>query len=166
MKNKNVKIFILLVVVVLLAGCKNKYGIDTSNYSTKNLEYTKCIRKTVTDNNEKVKINYKLYSDSKGYLRVLISTEEVTSSDDDILDEYEKAYKKIYKPYKNLKYYEHSLLREGNKLTSKAYINYGKVDMKKVYEIEGTENNVKLTNGRIKLKDWKKFAKKYGAMCN
>ena len=32
-------------------------------------------------------------------------------------------------------------------------------------EIEGEEDNVKVTNGKIKLTDWKTFAKKFGATC-
>ena len=38
--------------------------------------------------------------------------------------------------------------------------------MKKIRKLEGEEDNVKLTDGKIKIDDWKKFAKKYGTTCN
>ena len=32
-------------------------------------------------------------------------------------------------------------------------------------KIEGTEDNVKVVDGKIKLDDWKEFARKYGTEC-
>lgn len=165
MKNKILNILSVITLILLVSGCSNKYGIDTSKYSTKNLEYTKCVRNAETTDDSKMSINYKLYSDKKGYLKVMISTEKLVSSDKELLKQYKEAYEKVYAPYKNIKYYENKVIQEKNSLISKTYINYGKVDMNKIIKIEGEENNVKITNGKIKLRDWKKFAKKYGAMC-
>ena len=37
--------------------------------------------------------------------------------------------------------------------------------MDKLMKIEGSEDNVKVTDGKIKLNDWKSFAKKYWTEC-
>ena len=92
--------------------------------------------------------------------------EVVKSKDKTILTEYKNAYEKVYSAYKNIKYYENSIEEANNRVTSTTYINYGKVDMDKIIEIEGTENNVKISDGKIKIDDWKSFAKKYGTMCS
>lgn len=38
--------------------------------------------------------------------------------------------------------------------------------MDQLLDIEGKEDNVEVTDGKIKLKDWKSFAKKYGTVCD
>ena len=85
---------------------------------------------------------------------------------EELKTKYEEAYKSIYKAYENIDYYDNEVLRADNKVTSTTVIYYGKVDMNKILEIEGEEDNVKVENGKIKLSDWKKFAKEYGTKCN
>ena len=165
MKNKYLIITFITLIALVITGCTNKYGIDTSKYNTNGLEVVNCSRNATTDDGSKAKITYKAYYDKKEYLKVFESTEVITSNDNNTLDTYEKAYKNVYKAYKSIDYYEKSIIREGNKVISKTYINYGKVDIDKIMEIEGTEDNVKVVNGKIKVDDWIKFAKKYGTSC-
>lgn len=165
MKKKYRLVLSLILVVFIITGCTNKYGIDTSKYNTDGLKVVKCNRDTTTDDGSKVKIDYKVYYDKKDYLKVFESTEIVTSNDNSVLDTYEKAYKNVYKAYKDIDYYENAVVRDNNSVTSKTYINYDKVDLNKIMEIEGTDDNVKVINGKIKIDDWIKFAKKYGTSC-
>ena len=49
-------------------------------------------------------------------------------------------------------------------IISDTIINYAKIDIKKLLEIEGEEDNV-VKDGKVKLADWLSFAEKYGVTC-
>ena len=163
------KLFFLVFCLLLVVGCEsnsNKESID-NKYDLTKYDHLTCTRNAVTDAEDTdIKINYDLYSDDDGYLQILKSKEEITSSNSEVLNQYEEAYKNIYKAYEDIEYYDNKVLRTDNKVTSTTVINYGKIDMDKIMDIEGEEDNVKVENGKIKLSDWKSFAKKYGTDCN
>ena len=166
---KRSKLLFIIISLLLVTGCgtdadknsvQDKYDVSSLNHST-------CTRDAYTDDsNTTVEINYDLYSDDDGYLIILESKEEITSTNTDLLDQYEEAYTNIYKVYDGIDYYDNEVLRTSNKVTSTTTINYGKIDMDKIMKIEGEEDNVKVENGKIKLSDWKSFAKTYGTTCN
>ncbi len=158
-----IKLVLVISCILLLSGCNNN-EIE-KNYNTSGMKHISCKRDaTESDKNTKVSINYDLYY--KGdYLKVLKSVEEVVSSNEDLLNSYEKAYKKVFSAYDNLEYYYNDVSRDEDSVRSVTYINYGKIDMDKLMDIEGSDNNVTVTNGKIKLSDWKEFAKKYGTVC-
>lgn len=170
----NKKRFIIFFFLLLcLTGCNtnNSKGniktndIDEKNYNTKDYNYITCIRNTETQDDSKVDINYEIYYNEDKFVEIIKSIEKVTSSDKSILNEYKNAYKDIYSVYDGLKYYDHVIKEEDNSITSITYINYGKIDIDKLMEIEGYEDNVTVTDGKIKLEDWKTFARKYGTEC-
>ena len=166
---KMTKLFIIcLIAVFFITACSDDSDdeILEKDYNTDGLIHTSCTRDAYSnDSSTTISINIDLYSDNDGYLNIFKSKEEIKSSNTTILDQYEEAYNKIYASYKDVDYYDSKVTREDNKVTSITNINYAKVDMDKILEIEGTENNVKVENGKIKLSDWKSFAKKYGTTC-
>ena len=151
-----------------ITGCTTDENTNLENdYKTEGFKHITCTRDAyTTDENTTVSINYDLYYDDEGYLQILKSKEEIVSSNSDILTQYEEAYKSIYELYENIDYYTNKVTRDDNKVISTTSINYGKVDMDKIMEIEGEEDNVKVENGKIKLSDWKSFAKEYGTTCS
>ena len=161
------KVLLLIITVTLLSACSNndESNVDMKKYDTKNFSLVECTRDTTTEDNSSVDIKYKVYYDSNKYIQLIFSTQKVTSKDSSVLDQYEEAYTKVYSVYDDLEYYDNVITRDEESVTTKTYINYGKVDMDELMEIEGTDNNVKVTNGKIKLSDWKSFAKKYGTSC-
>lgn len=168
MKNKN-KLLLLVLGLICVTGCdSNSDNIDNKiKYDVTGLNHTTCTRKAeVNDDSTTVRINFDLYSDDEGYLMILESKEEIKSSNSELLDQYETAYKNVYKVYDDIKYYDNTVTRTNDKVISATTINYGKVDMEKVRQIEGEEDNVKMENGKIKLSDWKNFAKEYGTTCD
>lgn len=169
----NRKLVILLIGFGLcLTGCGKNQGsiqatsIDMNKYDTKGFNYITCKRDTSTEDDSKVDIQYEIYYNEKKDIEVLKSREEVTSSDQKILEKYKNAYESIYSVYDDLEYYDHEIIEEEGKVISITYINYGKVSMDRLMKIEGYEDNVKVTDGKIKLDDWKSFAKKYGTQCS
>ncbi|MCI8347562.1 MAG: DUF1307 domain-containing protein [Bacilli bacterium] len=165
-------IILLIGITLFFTGCDKEQGgiqatsIDTSKYDTKEFSYITCKRDTSTEDNSKVDIQYEIYYNEKDDIEVLKSREEVTSSNQKVLEKYKNAYESIYSVYNDLEYYDHEIIEEEGKIISVTYINYGKVSMDRLMEIEGYEDNVKVTNGKIKLEDWKSFAKKYGTQCS
>lgn len=169
----NKKIVVLLILIVLfITGCSSeKEGIqaktiDDSKYDTKNFSYITCSRETTTEDDSDVDIRYEIYYNDDKDIEILKSYEEVTSSNKETLKKYKDAYQSIYSVYDNVDYYDHEVVEEENKVVSITYINYGKVDIQKIMKIEGEEDNVKVVDGKIKLEDWKSFAKKYGTQCS
>ena len=90
--------------------------------------------------------------------------EKVTSGDQSRLEEYEVAYKNISSHYEGLEYYNTSIIRDSNSVTNNTIINYEKIDIDKLLEIEGEEDNV-VENGKVKLSTWLGFAEKFGTTC-
>lgn len=172
-KNKIVSIIVICFLFLLIVGCDNKNKddisvpkFDNSKYNTKGLEKTTCVRNTDTESGTDIDIEIELYSDKDGYLQILKTKETVKSTDKETLKEYHNAYKKVFSVYENMEYYDNTVENTNSTVTSTTYINYGKIDIDKLIEIEGTENNVKITDGKVKLSDWKDFAKKYGTTCS
>lgn len=151
-------ILILLLIPVLITGCGKDSKVTL--YSGKGT--LKCSREGVLDGGT-AKFSYEInYKD--GYITQLHSKEEITSDDNSILDTYENAYKNIFVNYKNLKYYDNTITRNNNTVSSETTINYAKIDTDKLLEIEGSEDNV-IEDGKVKVVTWRSFAEKFGTTC-
>ena len=146
---------IVLVMVLLLAGCGSNSSVSSDGVK-------KCTR-TGTVTNGSTEMNYEVYYKGE-YVVLLHSTEKIISDSSSVLDTYEEAYKSIFKQYEGLEYYDNKITRSSNSVTNEITINYEKIDMGKLLDIEGGENNV-IENGKVKLDTWLSFAKKYGVTC-
>lgn len=150
------RIIIFLVILCILVGCDN-----TNNY-----KMITCTKKAnLSDSNTTADLEYKIYYEDD-YVMKTISTEKITSSDTKILQEYEDSYKDVFKKYKDIKYYDNTVTKKENTVTSTTIINYAKIDSKKIIEIEGEEGNIFTDNGKVKLDNLLKVYKKYGSSCD
>ena len=176
------KIALLLIAILLLAGCgkenetttKNTQEKKTSEPSinnktevpesqTEGMRKLTCTREADAGSDIDVNLYYEVYYQGE-YIQILHSTEQVVTDNQETLDEYENAYKGIYKNYEGLKYYDNTVKRTDNSVTSDTVINYGKIDIDKLLDIEGEEDNV-IKNGKVKLDDWLEFTEKFGMKC-
>ena len=166
------KVLLLLFIIVLVSGCSSKLEeVPTENFenivsSEVNVGGTgklTCTRDAVAGEGIDVDLRY-MINYKNGYIQELHAIEKVTSNDQNSLDEYENAYKKISSYYEGLKYYDTSVIRDSNSVTNNTVINYEKIDMDKLLEIEGEEDNV-IENGKVKLSTWLGFASKLGTTC-
>lgn len=155
MMMKIIRSSIVLVMVLLLAGCGSNSAVSSDGVK-------KCTR-TGTVTNGSTEMNYEVYYKGE-YVVLLHSTEKIISDSSSVLDTYEEAYKSIFKQYEGLEYYDNKVTRSSNSVTNEITINYEKIDMGKLLDIEGEENNV-IENGKVKLDTWLSFAKKYGVTC-
>lgn len=169
MKQKNKILFLILLCLFFITGCNEEVKIesgtvvnaktDTSNATGTLL----CTRSGTGLSNSKAELSY-VINYKKGYLSRVHSIEKVISDDSNILDQYEEAYNNIFKVYKDLKYYENTISRENDSVTSDTTIDYSKIDMQKLDELESTDQKL-IKNGKILLKDWLTFAKNVGTQC-
>ncbi len=184
-QKKIISLLLILILTITSSGCgsntvkkeneKDKKPINNNNAlydkgylevleeDTKNMEKMTCTRQGNGINGAKANLNYTLYYQGE-YLQILHSKEQVLTTNQDILTEYQNAYINIYKNYENLKYYETSIVREEGSVTNDTIINYSKLDTNKLLEIEGEEDNI-IKDGKVKLDDWLKFAEKLGTTC-
>ena len=156
MKNKSISVLLLILCIFMLTGC---------NDDTKGLKLVTCERKTEQMSNLEAELNYKIYHDGT-YIKKTISTEKVISTNRTTLKEYKEAYEKVFKPYKDIEYYDNEITTTSDSVTSTTIINYEKVDYKKILELEGEDGNIYEEDGRVKLDTLVNMYEKYGATCN
>lgn len=176
------KIALLLIAILLLAGCGKENETTTKNIQekktsepsinnktevpesqTEGMSKLTCTREADAGSDIDVNLDYEVYYQGE-YIQILHSTEQVVTDNQETLDEYENAYKGIYKNYEGLKYYDNTVKRTDNSVTSDTVINYGKIDIDKLLDIEGEEDNV-IKTGKVKLDDWLEFTEKFGMKC-
>ncbi|MBR2678704.1 MAG: DUF1307 domain-containing protein [Bacilli bacterium] len=161
-------LIILLVCVLVISGCDSsektvKTSNTNSNVKTGKMVHKHCTRAATAGEGIDVSLNYELYY-TDDLLNVLHSEEKVTSENSESLDTYEKAYKDIHANYKGLKYYDTDVVRDENSVTSIIHINYDKVNIAALIDIEGEEDNI-FENGQAKVDKWISLSKKFGTKC-
>lgn len=167
MRKKLFNITLLLLLVITITGCTKKTESGTTINSESDMSDKKgvltCTREATGLNNSAVELSYEV-NYKNGYITKLHSIEKVTSSNEEVLETYRSAYEKIFEAYKDLEYYENSVTDEGKTVVSDTVIEYDKVDLDKLKEIENTKDSV-IKDGKVALKDWLKFAEKFGTKC-
>ena len=180
-KIKVIKLLFIFMVAFFIVGCSDDKKKDsTAEFSsnqeditdssknrietdTENMKKLSCTRDADAGAGIDVNLSYEVYYQGE-YIQSLYSKEQVISDDQDVLDEYENAYRSIDKNYEGLKYYDTSIVRTEDSVTDETVINYGKIDIDKLLEIEGEEDNV-IKDGKVKLDDWLEFTEPFGMKC-
>lgn len=161
--------------VVLVNGCGNEkvqeaqpvVNNDGDIESVEDLSSKKgelsCSRDATASDGVSPVFNYHIkYKD--GNILELHAIEMIMSSDQENLDIYEEAYENINKNYKGLKYYDTKVVRDDNSVTRDTIINYDKIDIEALLDLEGEEDNI-IVDGKAKLDIWLDFAGKFGTTC-
>lgn len=164
---KKIKVLALIIIMISLTACtkNNTAGTkvdkttDTSNLKGKLI----CSRTGEGLNNSSVGLDYEVEY-RNGYITKMHSIEKVSTSNQDVLDQYEEAYKKIFSAYKDVKYYTNKITRSEIEVVSDTTIEYDKVDMNKIIAIEGNNQGL-YVNGKLDLSKWLDFAEQVGTSC-
>jgi len=159
---------ILLLMVVILFGttaCTTKTNDtnETKQLTPSNKRIHEHCTRTGIVTNGTADLSYEIYYTGE-VLNKIESTEKVSSESSDILDQFEQAYRSIHSHYEGLKYYETSVVRTNDSVTSKITIDYDFVDIDELISIEGEENNI-FENKVPKVAKWKELAEKVGTKC-
>ncbi len=152
-------LFILVIGIFLFTACKND--------EEKNYKLIRCTREaeSAESDNVSIKLSYEVYYQDD-YVKKVIATDKVTSSDSSILNQYTESYEKIYSAYDGLDHFSNKITVTKNTMTSVTEIDYAHIDTEKLLKIEGSDDNVIDENGRVPLKDFISFYEKYGAECD
>lgn len=170
---KKISSLILLIIVSLfiVTGCDSQSNNKANNQvisngekvDTKTMKHKHCTRSADAGTNTDMVLEYDVYYTGEK-LNLLISHEELKTEDQDMLKEYEDAYKKIATYYEGLEYYEQEVTKTSNSVTNKTTINYDKIDIKELLAIEGEEDNI-VENGEAKVDLYLALLKRFGGKC-
>lgn len=165
MKKRSSILIILFICLVLVTGCNDddKVISNGKKVNTSKMQVMHCSRTGTAGTGMDVELKYDLYYTGDD-LNILHSIEKVKSKKAENLDQYEEAYKKIHSNYEGLEYYDAKVERDETSVTSDITINYEKIDIAKLLEIEGEEDNI-IKDGKAKVNEWVTLAKKFGAEC-
>ena len=116
-------------------------------------------------------IEYKLeYSATYKNRKVLkVKTiERITldETDEDTLEEYRTTLKELYSDYNELDYYENNISIKDTTLNSVTTINYQKIDMEKLIEIDSSIKNIIDKNNNVSVTKLKNQFQSTGAICH
>lgn len=173
-------LFVSIFCLVIFTGCGNdnvqddvtgnSVKVNENDGSIKSVEdlssrkgELSCSREANASDGVSPAFNYYIkYKD--GNILELHAIEMVVSSSQENLDIYEEAYKDINKNYEGLKYYDTKVVRNDNSVTRDTIINYDKIDIEALLDLEGEEDNI-IVDGKAKLDIWLDFASKFGTTC-
>jgi len=162
-------LIILVILAFLISGCSsekeatNKIKSNGETVDTSKMQVMHCTRSASASSGIEVKLNYDLYYTGE-ILNILRSEEKVISASEESLSLYEDAYKKIKSNYEGLEYYDQEVVRGDTTVTNTITINYDKIDIDRLLEIEGEEDNI-IEDGKAKVDAWVTLAKKFGTKC-
>ena len=141
-------ILILIVSIIVLKPKKDGKLICTYKYKDQDITIT-----------TKYIVNYK-----NKYVTNLKTIEKITSDNQTILIEYRDKLKENYSLYNDIKYYDNKVRLIQNTVTSTTEINYNKIDINKLIELD-KNNKYLFEDKKIHLNKFKELYKKNGAKC-
>ena len=167
MKRISLLLIVFILSVFIVTGCeKDNENIIISNnekVDVSKMEHKHCTRAANAGSNIEVNLDYDVYYKGEDIL-LLKSVEQVVTNDRDSLDSYEDAYNSIKAHYSGLEYYDQDVERTSSSVTNTIVINYEKINVKALLDIEGEEDNI-IENGKAKLDKWMELGKKFGIIC-
>ena len=176
--NKIIFLVLIFACVFFLGGCSEtgkeqsnditgttniKESIVSDDFDENGVGMLKCSTEAYAEEGMDVELRYTLKY-KNGNILELVSVQKVISEKQDSLSVYENAYKNIANNYKDLCFYDTSIVRESNSVSYTAIINYEKINIDKLLRIEGEEDNI-IKNGKAKLSLWLELAGKVGTVC-
>ncbi len=149
---------ILIFSIILFSGCNKDNSTEDSD------KVLHCTRNVVAQDNMTTDIKYSIYYNGD-YVTKTVSIEKVTSKDKNVLNKFKESYENVFLNYKNIDYYDNKVEINGNTVSTTTVVDYRKVDVNKIIEIEGKEDNIFDDDGKVKKDTLVSFYKKYGITC-
>ena len=166
MKRIIISSVILLVFCLLVTGCNSDNEEVISNgkkVNTSKLKHKSCKGEGHIDNNSQANMFYEVYY-KENVIYLLKSTQQIISSKTETLDLYEESFNNIKKNYEGLEYYDTEIKKNETSIEYIQTINYDKMDINKLLDIEGEKDNI-IENGQAKLDKWLALSKQFGVKC-
>ena len=155
---------LIITISVLIIVTTGYTIIDQKNkeQEKKEIQIMECSKIDETED-----ITIKLFSEIKylgDYVKVVKTTEEILTEDQETLDFYKKVVENTYKPYDGLEHYNYEVKQDEKSLVSTTTLDYENIDIDKLIEID--EANKKLiVNKKVKLEDFIQMYKAMNVTC-
>ncbi|MBR3211051.1 MAG: DUF1307 domain-containing protein [Bacilli bacterium] len=155
--------WILLIGLLFITACE-KENVQKKEVNTSNeMIHEHCTRIGTIDSNSTVDMNYELYYTGERINRIE-SIESVTSTDSEVLDTYENAYRTIHSYYVDIDHYDTDLVRTETNVTSTMIIDYDHINIAQLVALEGEEDNI-FENNVPMISKYRELSKKMGITC-
>ena len=162
---------LLIAFCLLVTGCNepNKDSLNKdikSNGEQVDLSKTQhkiCKGSGHIDNNSQANMTYDIYY-KNNVIYLLRSNQQIISTSEETLNTYEESFKGISEHYKGLEYYDTEIVKNETSVDYTITINYEKIDIDKLLDIEGEEDNI-VENGKAKLDKWLTLSQQFGVKC-
>lgn len=153
------KLLILgIIALVLITGC----GQGSKDITVKE-EKILCTR-TGNMNNLEMDFNYEVYYEGNNVNKVQ-TTEKITSEDTSVLEQSKQQIENLYSNFDNIENYNYNVVIEGNTLTSTTDINYEKIDIDELLEIDSSISQLLNDDNKIDLEKITQVYEQTGATC-
>ena len=153
------KLLILgIIALVLITGC----GQGSKDITVKE-EKMVCTR-TGNMNNLEMDFNYEIYYEGNNVNKVQ-TTEKITSEDTSVLEQSKQQIENLYSNFDNIENYNYNVVIEGNTLTSTTDINYEKIDIDELLEIDSSISQLLNDDNKIDLEKITQVYEQTGATC-
>ena len=153
------KLLILgIIALVLITGC----GQGSKDITVKE-EKMVCTR-TGNMNNLEMDFNYEVYYEGNNVNKVQ-TTEKITSEDTSVLEQSKQQIENLYSNFDNIENYNYNVVIEGNTLTSTTDINYEKIDIDELLEIDSSISQLLNNDNKIDLEKITQVYEQTGATC-
>lgn len=148
---KKLKLLLVVLLMLLVTGCAQEE------------EKTMTCTRTLNQDNLKMELSYTVVYQGD-YVKKVKSVEKVTSEDSSVLDTYKSKVEELYALYEKIDYYNTKVTIEGNTMTSTADIDYEKIDVNKLIEIDSAAAQL-FTDGKIEVDTMEGMYNQLGATC-
>lgn len=126
---------------------------------------TKTMRCHLSKEQSGAEFDLSYFADYKeSYVTNIKSNEKIVSDNTSILETYKSKVEQSYEPFDDIEYYNYSVKIEGDTLISTTDIDYSKIDIEKVLEVDPTSSSL-IKNGKININTLKKAYESMGATC-
>ena len=147
------KIIILgVALLILVTGC-----------GTKQEKKMICTR-TSNMNGVKIDLRYEVTYQGNNVNKVE-STEKVESDSKETLNTYKEAVENLYSNFDNIENYKYNVIIEGYTLTSTVNIDYTKIDINELLEIDSSVQQLLNDNKKVDLDKITQVYESAGAVC-
>ena len=149
-----------IALLVLATGC----GQQTNyNYTTNKEDQMICTR-TANANGLKMDFRYEVYYQGNDVNKVQ-TTEKITSDSTEILQTYQQQIKSLYSSFDNIEHYNYDVKIEGNTLISTTDINYQKMNIDELVNVDSSIEQLLNDDRKIDLDKITQVYEQLGATC-
>ena len=147
------KIIILgITLLIFITGCKAE--------SERKMIYTR----TANMNGVKMDLRYEVTYQGNNVNKVQ-TTEKVESTSKETLNTYKETVENLYSNFDNIDHYNYDVKIDGNTLTSTTDIDYTKIDIDKLLEIDSSIEQLLNDDNKVDLEKITQVYKSAGASC-